>query len=53
MKYELGTYSLRLFDQSMPNRNGYTLKMEINGKPCMMKLDTPARFLNGEQKCLL
>ena len=28
----------------MPNRNGYTLKMEINGKPCMRELDTPADF---------
>ena len=41
---ELGIYSLRSPDQIMPNRNRYTLKMEINSKPCLMELDTAADF---------
>ena len=32
------------FYQNIPNCNGYTLKLEINDKPCMMELDTPADF---------
>ena len=32
------------FNQNIPNCNGYTLKLEINDKPCMMELDTPADF---------
>lgn len=31
-----------LFHQNMPNFNSYTVKMEINGKPCMIELDTAA-----------
>ena len=37
-------FILCLCDQNMPNRSGCILKMEINGKPCMMELDTPADF---------
>ncbi|XP_068707224.1 uncharacterized protein [Montipora foliosa] len=41
---ELGIYSLYSLDQNRPNRNRYTVEMIINGKPCMMELDTAADF---------
>ena len=41
---ELGIYSLYSLDQNRPNSNRYALEMKINGKPCMMELDTAADF---------
>lgn len=41
---ELGIYSLNSLDQNKPNCNRYTVEMEINGKLCMMELDTAADF---------
>ena len=41
---ELGIYSLYSLDQNRPNHSRYTLQMKINGKPCMMELDTAADF---------
>ena len=41
---ELGIYSLYSLDQNRPNHHRYTLEMKINGKPCMMELDTAADF---------
>ena len=41
---ELGIYSLYSLDQNSPNHNSYPVEMKINGKPCMMELDTTAYF---------
>ena len=41
---ELGIYSLYSLDRNRPNSNRYALEMKINGKPCMMELDTAADF---------
>jgi len=41
---ELGIYSLYSLDQNSPNRNTYAIEMKINGKSCMMELDTAADF---------
>ena len=41
---ELGIYCLYSLDQNRPNRNRYTVEMIINGKLCMMELDTAADF---------
>ena len=41
---ELGIYSLYSLDQNRPYHHRYTLEMKINGKPCMMELDTAADF---------
>ena len=41
---ELGIYFLYSLDQNRPNHHRYTLEMKINGKPCMMELDTAADF---------
>ena len=41
---ELGIYSLYSLEQNRPNHHRYTLEMKINGKPCMMELDTAADF---------
>ena len=41
---ELGIYSLYSLVQNRPNRNRYSIEMKINGKPCMMELNTAADF---------
>ena len=43
MNWEI-IYSLYLLDQNRPNCNRYAVEMKINGKPCMMELDTAADF---------
>jgi len=43
-------YFLCLTDQNIPNRHAYTVKMEIDGKPYMTKLDTAGDFSINEQK---